>query len=187
MAKNSKSNATQKAQNKASNDIFAKLQATHAKLAKQPKQRKSNGNASKVAKYAKQNVAIITAKIYRNSAKQPVLRYDMQLAHNASKDILQAIFGNKATDVAKAHKEYNARDAKAKQSNQSGKSTLLQDDIASTLLQNAKELQKHNIVIATDIIATQKAKLQAIIAKQATQAKASKAKAKATKATAKAQ
>ena len=146
-ANNSNINATSK--------LFTSLQEQHKKLAKAPKQRKSNGNGARIAKYAKQNVAIITAKIYKNN-----LCYDMQLAHNAKQDILVAIFGNaKAKLVKERCKAYALRNNEQKQKNQSGKSVLLQNDIAKTLLANEQELATHNVIVAHDIINATKAKL----------------------------
>lgn len=159
-ANNSNINATSK--------LFTSLQEQHKKLAKAPKQRKSNGNGARVAKYATQNVAIITAKIYKNN-----LCYDMQLAHNAKNDILVAIFGNaKAKLVKERCKAYAQRNNEQKQKNQSGKSVLLQNDIAKTLLANEQELAAHNVIVAHDIINATKAKL----AKKQEQAKAKLAK-----------
>ena len=150
--------------------------------AKKTKAPKANSCEKLVQKYAQEKKCIITAKIYGTK-----LLYDFQLAQNvkngAKNGVMVALYGaNKAQEIVKSQKSYNAQNTEQKRKNQSGKSTLLPNYMQDLeLLQNnAQELQENNIYIAQDIIEKQKQKLAQKLEKiaQKENAKAPKEKAK---------
>lgn len=180
--------------------IFSDIKQKREKLAAKKAPRASGKKRdAKVQAYNEKKLCIITAKIYRDHAtKKPELKYDIQLAHNATGSFLADIYGDKkAADIVKQQKKYNGLSKAEQAKKQSGKSALLPAELAADILKtikkNSEQVKRENsVIIAADIIKQQQEKLklklekwqqeQAKKAEQAAKRKAAAEKRKAAKA-----